>query len=269
VVHTRWHRDDLIGRLERDTETAWEVTSLPAIDAQGRALWPARWPVMELQRRRAEVGEYDWSALFQQHPTVRKGRIYSAFDRAAHVLDHEEIRRRFRDDSGRWLFRRIVVGVDWGYSDPSAWIVVGQTGTGDLYVLDELYERQVLVDERGWLGRAKGLRAEYKPERFVADPSESGYIAALRGALQGRPVVEQADNAISEGIRRVQIKLQPVPSAAGKRPSLFVSDRCANLIRELETYSYRIGPDGPTDTPQDGNDHAADALRYAVAALTR
>jgi len=73
IVHTRWHRDDLIGRLSRDEETEWEIVSLPAIDAEGRALWPERWPVSELERKRAEVGEYDWDSLFQQSPKARKG----------------------------------------------------------------------------------------------------------------------------------------------------------------------------------------------------
>lgn len=76
VCHTRWHGDDLIGRLSADTETRWEQVVLPAVDEQGRALWPERWPVEALRARRSEVGEYEWSALFQQRPVPRGGEVF-------------------------------------------------------------------------------------------------------------------------------------------------------------------------------------------------
>lgn len=261
VVHTRWNNDDLIGRLGRDKEVKWSVTSLPAINAKGEALWPERWPLSELRSKERDVGPYDWESLFQQNPTVRKGRIYALFDRPKHVVSRASILAKFRSYDGRWLFRRIIVAIDWGFSDPCAMLVIGETGTGDLYVIDELYERQVLVDDQGWLKRAKDLRTEYRPERFVADPSESGYIMQLRKSLNGSPIVVGAENEISLGITRVQTKLNG--------PKLFVSDHCVNTIREIETYAYAVGPFGPTETPQAGNDHAMDALRYGVMALHR
>lgn len=266
VVHTRWHRDDLIGRCERHDEIAWEVTSLPAINAQGRALWPERWPVSELERRRAEVGEYDWDSLFQQSPKARKGLVYPEFDRAVHVVPHAELERRYRS-GGRWALHSMGCGVDWGWSDPSAWIVGGRTGSGTIVLVDELYASNVLVDDAGWLGRARSLRREHGVQWFTADPSEPGYITALRNAL-GSTVVYSADNRISEGIRRVKIKLARESSAPDAPPRLLISDRCVNVIRELETYSYRAGPEGPSEEPEDRNNHALDALRYLTAQLT-
>ena len=267
VVHTRWHRDDLIGRCSRDEEVAWEVTSLPALSASGCALWPERWPVAALLRRRAEVGEYDWDSLFQQSPKVRKGLVYATFDRATHVVPHDELERLYRHDN-RWSLHSLGCGVDWGWSDPSAWIVGGKTGDGTIVIVDELYESNVLVDDSGWLGRAKALRRTHGLTWYAADPSEPGYITALRRSLNGGGVVYNADNRISEGIRRVSVALQTVDTGTGKRPRLLISDRCANTIRELETYSYRAGPSGPSEEPEDRNNHALDALRYLVARLT-
>jgi hypothetical protein len=269
VVHTRWHRDDLIGRLERDKEVEWEVIALPAIDSRGCALWPERWPVAELTKRRAEVGEYDWDSLFQQSPKARKGLVYAGFQRALHVLPHAEILARFKHANG-WAFPAIGCGVDWGWSDPSAWIYGGKTGGGTIVVFDEEYESQVLVDAGGWLGRAKRKRDEHGLRRgwFAADPSEPGYITALRGALGGSPVVYNADNRISEGVRRVSVALQSLDKGTGPAPQLIVSDRCMNLIREFETYQFRAGADGPSEEPEDRNNHAMDALRYLVARLT-
>lgn len=77
VVHTRWHDDDLIGRLQRDHSDDWEYVNLPAIDEEaGTALWPSRWPRSALDVRRKEVGEYDWWALFQGQPRPRGGRLF-------------------------------------------------------------------------------------------------------------------------------------------------------------------------------------------------
>jgi len=81
IVHTRWHPDDPIGRISAD---GWDVLTLRALaeagDTDGRnegeALWPARWPVEALARRRALVGEYGWASLFQGRPRPRGGTVF-------------------------------------------------------------------------------------------------------------------------------------------------------------------------------------------------
>jgi predicted phage terminase large subunit-like protein len=76
VVHTRWHPDDLIGRLEQDTEIGWERVHLQAINDEGQALWPARWPVERLDARRREAGPYEWASLYQGEPRPRGGTVF-------------------------------------------------------------------------------------------------------------------------------------------------------------------------------------------------
>ncbi len=88
ICLTRWHEDDLAGKLlalARNNPAAdqWTVLSLPAIaEAErhpddrrqaGEALWPEKYPLEELAKRRASAGEYNWSALYQQHPTPAEG----------------------------------------------------------------------------------------------------------------------------------------------------------------------------------------------------
>jgi phage terminase large subunit-like protein len=76
IVATRWHSDDLIGRVTQRME-AWEVISLPAIaledDPIGRApgepLFPERYDLKRLdQIRRARAGTYLWESMYQQRP---------------------------------------------------------------------------------------------------------------------------------------------------------------------------------------------------------
>lgn len=91
VCHTRWHDDDLIGRLSRGEMdgVAWEVINLPAIttdDAgEEHALWPERWPVSELAVKRS-ANEYDWASLFQGQPRARGGEVFRAPARYADAL---------------------------------------------------------------------------------------------------------------------------------------------------------------------------------------
>lgn len=83
IVMTRWHEDDLIGKLLADQalkpgKYPWEVINLPAVcedpgDPVGRspgdALWPEMFPRGELDALRDEVGPYVWQSLYQGGPT--------------------------------------------------------------------------------------------------------------------------------------------------------------------------------------------------------
>ena len=81
VMMTRWHEDDLVGRLtsKAGEELGARVTEvrMPAIaedgDELGRkpgeALWPERWPIEALKKRQEMLEAYWWQALYQQRPT--------------------------------------------------------------------------------------------------------------------------------------------------------------------------------------------------------
>lgn len=75
LIQTRWHDDDLAGRLLNANGDTWEVLELPALD-NGIALWPEWYPVDVLERVRAAIGERDWSALYQQKPVPDEGTYF-------------------------------------------------------------------------------------------------------------------------------------------------------------------------------------------------
>lgn len=102
ICLTRWHEDDLAGRLlrlaaENPDADQWEVISLEAIAANhnpaydprniGEALWPSKYPLEELRRRRAGMGEYDWAALYQQRPAPAGGGLFKAEWFANKIVD--------------------------------------------------------------------------------------------------------------------------------------------------------------------------------------
>lgn len=75
VFMTRWHPDDLSGRLLK--EGNWQSIHLPALNDNGEALWPARWPAEALLKRKARVGLYTWASLFQGEPRPRGGAVFT------------------------------------------------------------------------------------------------------------------------------------------------------------------------------------------------
>jgi len=78
LILTRWHKDDLAGRLlqaEADGGDKWEVVKFPAIATQdekyrkqGEALWSDKYDLDALMAIKKTIGNYDWSALYQQEP---------------------------------------------------------------------------------------------------------------------------------------------------------------------------------------------------------
>lgn len=80
VVMTRWHEDDLMGRLlEAQSQPGgdqWEILHLPALSDSSEPLWPEKFNLEDLERIRANVGDYDWNALYQGRPTPREGAFF-------------------------------------------------------------------------------------------------------------------------------------------------------------------------------------------------
>ena len=95
VNATRWHDDDLIGRIQdefcknlQDQDGInWIGIHMPAVYEDvdpvtgiitERSLWPSRWPMHELRKKRRLVGEYDWASLYQGQPRPKGGRLFKS-----------------------------------------------------------------------------------------------------------------------------------------------------------------------------------------------
>ena len=86
LVMTRWHEDDLAGRILQEDASGWRVLSLPALgdddlgDPLGRqpgeALWPERYDADALNQRRREMGSRLFASEYQQQPTPASGSIF-------------------------------------------------------------------------------------------------------------------------------------------------------------------------------------------------
>jgi predicted phage terminase large subunit-like protein len=76
VTATRWHDDDLTGRLLAAATSGgeqWNELHMPAIADDGNALWASRWPLVELEAIRSAVGSRVWTAQYQGDPVAAQG----------------------------------------------------------------------------------------------------------------------------------------------------------------------------------------------------
>jgi len=109
LVQTRWHTDDLAGRLlkvaaEHAAADQWDVVCFPAFCVAetpgdprkvGDPLWPGRFSAQWLEAKRLGSGVYDWSALYQQQP-VPPGGAMAKLEWFPIREAHAQVRRRVR-----------------------------------------------------------------------------------------------------------------------------------------------------------------------------
>lgn len=184
VIATRWHVDDLTGRLIERSKSGegdqWEVINLPAIAISdeehrriGEALHPERYPLEELLKIKIAIGSRDWEALYQQNPTVPGGTIFK--EEWITYYDPTDLPEKFDDVSFSWdlNFKQgsdldFVVGQVWGRYQAS------------YYLLDQYRGRIGFVDT---LEQFRKLSENY-PNALVKYVEEKANGAALIDSLK-------------------------------------------------------------------------------------
>ena len=76
IIATRWHRDDLIGRILRNFPGEWDIINFPAIAEEndvlgrpvGQPLFPERYDYANLMNKKMVLGTTFFNAIFQQDP---------------------------------------------------------------------------------------------------------------------------------------------------------------------------------------------------------
>lgn len=182
LIQTRWHEDDLAGRLLAEEAERWRVVSLP-MEAElndplnrqpGEALWP-EW-FTEQMRADAKRDARLWSALYQQRPTPDEGAYFKAdMFRTAAPPPREQMRVYGASD--------YAVTADGG--DYTAHVVVGIDADGRMHLLD-LWRKQAASDE--WVEAWCDLAIKWKPMSWA---EEQGQIRAGVGPFLERRARER------------------------------------------------------------------------------
>jgi len=142
-----------------------------------------------------------------------------------------------------------ILGIDFGYTNPASIISIEIDSDSHYWIQEEWYKTKQTTDQ---IAEQANL---YKSTKVYADSAEPDRIEILKKAGLN---VRQVSKDIVAGVDHVRELF--------KQGRIHISPDCKNLIHELETYRY---PDkkpekNEEEKPIKENDHALDALRYAL-----
>ena len=211
VSNTRWHDDDLAGRLIRYSAQPWEVLNIaaqcvtPATDPLGRAageyMISARGrDTHDWEVRKAEAGPRMWSALFQGDPQPDVGGIlqrgwWQPYAQLPLVVD----------EHGRhWLtgFDEVIQSWDltFGTKSEDADYVVGQTWArrgSQVYLVDQVRDRLDYPEQVAAVESARGKWPQVSAVLIEAKANGQAVISTLSQRVPGIIPITPTDSKIT------------------------------------------------------------------------
>ena len=251
-----WVKRLFIDRLYAENENPNDYLFIPARIYDNKVLLDAdpnyirQLEALPEELRRAHL-DGDWD--------VHAGQYFREFSRDRHVIEPFEIPswwRRFRS-------------MDWGYNDPCCVLWHAVDGENRVYTYRELYVRETRAGEVAAmvLELSRGESISYT----VASPDmwqKRGAVLSGAGGFEGETLAElftssglsltPADNSRVPGWNRVRDFLAAAPDG---RPNWLCFSDCRNLIRQLPALQF---DQHNREDAADGDDHAPEALRYAL-----
>jgi PBSX family phage terminase large subunit len=198
-------------------------------------------PKEEIDKARAELTEDRFAQEYLADFRRTEGLVYKEFNRDRHIYTASEPAPI-----------KFFGGLDFGFHNPAAALTIKKDGKGKYWVSSEWYKS----------GQTDAQIADYvaalKWQECYPDPeSASGCEELKRRGVNVREVIKNRDS-VRNGISTVRELF--------KSNRLFIHASCTNLIWELETYSYpeKKADHNEDENPIKENDHALDALRYAL-----
>lgn len=184
LVQTRWHEDDLAGRLIESEPEKWFQFNLPALagddDPLGRppgtALWPEKYDVEYLVDLKTSMSARWWSAMYQQNPSIEGGGIFRGDQFVRYNTkrsDRGTLYTMFQRDGNKrqslaakgWNFATVDLAASTKNSaDYTVAEVFHVTKAKDLLLIDILRERVEGADHEAFIGK---LRAKHTELRFI------------------------------------------------------------------------------------------------------
>jgi predicted phage terminase large subunit-like protein len=198
IIQTRWHEDDLVGRLTDPQNPdysavegpKWKIIDLPALSLgvgdplgrkAGEALWPQRFPVQYLEEMRA-ADPRGFQALYQGSPTPEKGNFFPA----------DKIKTYGRNERPPNDRLRFYASSDHAVSttqdrDKTCCMVVGVDEDQNIWIMEDIVWAHLSTDQV--VERMIDLMAKYKPLFWWA---ERGHISKSIGPFLRKRMLERS-----------------------------------------------------------------------------
>lgn len=202
IIQTRWHEDDLVGRIVKEMENGtgetFESIVLPAIAEEndilgrkvGEPLWEERYGIDELENIKKAIGSREFSALYQQKPQVEDGGLFKRqyfkyFDVKNDFIIADDKNVNIKDC---FYFQTIDTAMSTHKNnDFTAIATFAYDREWNLYLVDLMLERLEVPDQWNVI---KQYRYKYNL-RFQAIESKSSGIGIMQQAKrEGMPLKE-------------------------------------------------------------------------------
>lgn len=176
LIQTRWHEDDLAGwLLSEHSQEGWVVLNLPAISADGSALWPEQYGLPTLGAIREAIGPRDWSALYMQEPTPESGEYFR----------REWVRYYDETPKGLQVYGASDYAVTDGGGDYTVHGVMGVDKHDNIYLLDWWRGQK---DSAAWIDAFVSLVSRWSPVEWA---EEGGQISKSLGPFIDKRQAEE------------------------------------------------------------------------------
>lgn len=159
LINTRWHDDDLSGRLieaQADGGDQWDILSLPAISEKDEALWPEWYPIDRLEQIRAVLPARDWNSLYQQNPIPDEGEYF----KGSWFQEYETL------PPGLRMYGASDYAVTDGAGDYTEHGIAGVDASGNLYIAD-WWRKQATSDV--WIDAKCDLILKHEPHCWFGE----------------------------------------------------------------------------------------------------
>ena len=201
-------------------------------------------PIEEIDKAKKEMLPDRFSQEYLADFKKSEGLVYKEFNRERHIFTDLNLIKATTD---------YIAGLDFGYSNPCAIVAIKKDYEDIYWVTNNWYKR----------GQTEEMIGDYvagcKFNKVYPDPESPSGIAVLKAkGVNVREVIKNKDS-IKSGIDKVRELFL--------NNKLRIHSSCVELIEELETYSYPEKKDmqNEQENPIKENDHALDALRYALS----
>jgi hypothetical protein len=214
----------------------------------------------------------DWYA-------AAEGLVYEAFGEGNIVATEPDLSRPFE------------LAVDDGYIDPRAILFIQELPNGDVLIFDELYQTKRLEEQsiRDVMAKCAGYAKRDLPDHWnTMDLTQclvwckQNEVPLPRLAVASHEAVALRDRLTAAGIKAVNWLSRQNPEKGSTRMaairltrslicdgqghrSIHIHRRCRSLMDEISMgYRYPEGKNGLEEEPEDGNDHACQAMETWV-----
>jgi len=187
IVMQRLHAEDLCGYLLEHKRDQWDLLKLPAIqdESSGLTLHPEREDIAALNKVKLELGEYNFSAQYQQEPVPNKGSMI------------QKSWLKYYSKDKRMNFQQIIQSWDTAIKakdehDYSVGITIG-IHNNNYYLLDILRDKFEFPE---LMRNVEKFAIKWKPQAILVEDKSSGQslIQSLKDKLPIIAIKPKFDN---------------------------------------------------------------------------